>query len=434
MNGRLMEPDIDFETARVSERLLETGWLDAEPEASPSAIASPSFAGAVDAASAAEALVAAEALGAAEAKGAAEGVEEIALPLVGNGKCWEDADVILEGLDIRPGDYCLSAGSSGDGALAMLLKDPAQVVAVDPNPAQLYCLELKAAAYLRLTHDEFLALMGARDSSERLRLYEECRSALSEDAALFWDATSDLLFRHGLAGAGRFERKLRLFRRLILPLCHGRKRAEELFKPKDELGRKRFFLFRWRNLRWRLLFALLLSRFGLKRFASGFSGAERTSLLGIYKDRVERILCGLPPSENPHLRWLLTGKFGDALPAAWRKDNFEAIRENLPRLLCFAGTIEDYCAEAKKEGLRFQRYNLGDAPDALSEEDSLAMMRAVLGTATPGARLLYWSVRAPGSQTQELYGSLRPLDKISDRLGDLDKTLFRGLLVIEEVL
>jgi S-adenosylmethionine-diacylglycerol 3-amino-3-carboxypropyl transferase len=50
---------------------------------------------------------------------------------------WEDADVLLAGLDIQPGDVCVSIASAGDNALALLTKDPSRVIALDLNPAQL---------------------------------------------------------------------------------------------------------------------------------------------------------------------------------------------------------------------------------------------------------------------------------------------------------
>ena len=31
-------------------------------------------------------------------------------------QCWEDADILLEALDVRPGKVCLSIASSGDNA------------------------------------------------------------------------------------------------------------------------------------------------------------------------------------------------------------------------------------------------------------------------------------------------------------------------------
>ncbi|MBA3888585.1 MAG: DUF3419 family protein, partial [Acidobacteria bacterium] len=37
---------------------------------------------------------------------------------------WEDADILLQGLDVQPGDTCLSIASAGDNALALLTKNP----------------------------------------------------------------------------------------------------------------------------------------------------------------------------------------------------------------------------------------------------------------------------------------------------------------------
>jgi len=69
-------------------------------------------------------------------------------------QCWEDADILLDGLAIQPGDTCVSIASAGDNSLAMLAEDPALVVALDLNPAQLACLELRVAAYKELEHAE----------------------------------------------------------------------------------------------------------------------------------------------------------------------------------------------------------------------------------------------------------------------------------------
>src|SRR3954451_3475426 len=82
-------------------------------------------------------------------------------------QCWEDADVLLEGLDVRPGDVCLSIASAGDNALALLTRDPSRVIALDLSPAQLACLALRVAAYRELSHPELLELVGSRESPRR---------------------------------------------------------------------------------------------------------------------------------------------------------------------------------------------------------------------------------------------------------------------------
>src|SRR5438045_4333825 len=82
-------------------------------------------------------------------------------------QCWEDADILLEGLDVQPGDVCLSIASGGDNTLALLSKRPAYVIALDVSPAQLACLELRVAAYRELKHSELLELMGSTPSTRR---------------------------------------------------------------------------------------------------------------------------------------------------------------------------------------------------------------------------------------------------------------------------
>ena len=72
-------------------------------------------------------------------------------------QCWEDADILLEALDIQPGDRCLSIASAGDNTLSMLASHPGRVIAVDLNPAQLAALELRVAAYRTLSHAELIS-------------------------------------------------------------------------------------------------------------------------------------------------------------------------------------------------------------------------------------------------------------------------------------
>src|SRR5947207_7134688 len=127
-------------------------------------------------------------------------------------QCWEDADILLDGLDIQPGDVCLSIASAGDNSLALLARRPARVVALDLSPAQLACVELRVAAYRELSHPELLELIGSSPSQQRETLYRRCRSQLSAGAREFWDChAADLA--QGIGNAGKFEHYFALFRR-----------------------------------------------------------------------------------------------------------------------------------------------------------------------------------------------------------------------------
>jgi hypothetical protein len=175
-------------------------------------------------------------------------------------QCWEDADVLLAGLDIRPGNVCLSIASAGDNVMAMLSRNPARVVALDLSPAQIACLELRVAAYRALDHAGLLELIGSRPSGRREELYRRCRGHLSGDARRFWDARpADIAM--GIGSAGKFERYLSLFRRRVLPLIHSHRLVGEYLEAGDEAARALFYDKKWDCWRWRAIFRLFFSRF-----------------------------------------------------------------------------------------------------------------------------------------------------------------------------
>ena len=168
-------------------------------------------------------------------------------------QCWEDADVLLEALDIQPGHVCLSIASGGDNTLAMLSCGPARVIAVDRNPAQIACLELKVAAYRALEYEEMRELLGSLPSRRRERLYRRLRPSLSADARRYWDARPDAI-AIGVGEAGKFEAYFRVFRTRVLPLVHKRQRVAQLLCGGPHAARETFYDAAWDTRRWRLMF------------------------------------------------------------------------------------------------------------------------------------------------------------------------------------
>ncbi|NJL20929.1 MAG: DUF3419 family protein, partial [Leptolyngbyaceae cyanobacterium SM1_3_5] len=43
-------------------------------------------------------------------------------------QCWEDADILLEAMNVQSGQVCLSIASAGDNTLALLSKNPDRVI------------------------------------------------------------------------------------------------------------------------------------------------------------------------------------------------------------------------------------------------------------------------------------------------------------------
>jgi S-adenosylmethionine-diacylglycerol 3-amino-3-carboxypropyl transferase len=345
---------------------------------------------------------------------------------------WEDADILLEGLEIQPGQVCVSIASAGDNAIALLTRDPAQVVALDLNPSQVACLALRVAAYRALTHPELLELMGSRPSTRRATLYARCRRALTSDARAFWDAHGPAIDA-GVGSAGRFERYFAIFRKRILPLVHSRRRVLQLPLPRDQAGREAFYQREWDTWRWRLMFRLFFSRVVMGRLGRDpefFRYVDEPVATRILK-RTRHALTVLDPSENPYIHWILTGTHGVALPAALRAEHFDQIRHNLDRLTWRCQPLEDFLQSPDR--LRVDRYNLSDIFEYMSLDNYHRLLDALVEAANPGARLAYWNMLAPRRRPESMSTRLEPLDNLARRLHAHDKAFFYNAFVVEEV-
>jgi len=344
---------------------------------------------------------------------------------------WEDADVLLAGLDVQPGDVCVSIASAGDNALALLTKDPSRVIALDLSQAQLFCLELRVAAYKALTHGELLELIGSRPSSRRTEIYARCRPALTSAARAFWDGRPAEIDR-GIGGIGKFERYFELFRTRVLPLVHGRRIVLDLLEPRSPEDRRRFYDERWDTWRWRLLFRLFFSRFVMGRLGRDpeFFRYVETDVAASILQRTRHALRELDPAENPYVHWILTGTHGTALPCALRAEHFETIRDRLDRLEWHCASVEEHLE--RLPGRSVDRFNLSDLFEYVSIEHYHRMLEVMASRSRPGARLAYWNMLAPRRRPEQMADRLRPLDDLAARLHLADRAFFYSAFRVEE--
>lgn len=348
-------------------------------------------------------------------------------------QCWEDADILLEALDIQPGDTCLAIASAGDNALAMLSKNPGQVIALDLNPAQLACLELRVAAYRELSHTELLELMGSTPSDRRSALYQRCASQLSSPVRDFWQAhQSDVAA--GIGNAGKFERYFALFRRWVLPLAHHAEWIERLFEDKLSEQRTLFYDQQWDTWRWQLLFRFFFSRLVMGRLGrdpSFFDYVEGNVAARIL-ERTRYAATTLNPAENPYMQWILTGRHTTALPYALRPENFEAIRANLDRLEWRCQSLESFL-DSYTWPKPIDRYNLSNIFEYMSLENYHNILHKLVRVGRPGSRLVYWNMLAPRHRPNSMAYQLHSLPDLAHRLHLADKAFFYNNFIVEEV-
>lgn len=345
---------------------------------------------------------------------------------------WEDADVLLEGLEVQPGDTCVSIASAGDNALALLTADPAKVIALDLSPAQLACLELRIAAYRTLEHGELLELVGSRPSERRVALYERCRPQLGQAARTVWDARRDEIPR-GIGSLGKFENYFALFRTRVLPLVHRRSTILALLEPRTVEERHRFYDERWDTWRWRLLFRLFFSRTAMGRLGRDpeFFRYVETDVASAILRRTRHALRELDPADNPYVHWILTGTHGEALPLALRPEHFQTIRDRLDRLEWHCESVESFLARCP--GRSYDRFNLSDMFEYVSPEGFRRMVEEIVRCSRPGARLAYWNMLAPRRRPEEMRDRLVPLDDLASRLHEQDRAFFYSAFRVEQV-
>ena len=348
-------------------------------------------------------------------------------------QCWEDADVLMEGLDVQPGDVCLSIASAGDNTLALLTRDPRRVVAIDVNPAQLACLALRVAAYRTLSHPELLELMGSTPSRRRRALYHRCRAVLDPAPTRYWDARMDQLDR-GLGAVGRFERYLRLFHRYVLPLTQPSARIETLLTPGRSLETRRaFYENEWSTWRWRTLFRLFFSRLVMGRLGRdpSFFDHVEGGVAGVLLQRMRRACTTLDPAANPYLQWILTGRHVTARPLALRKEHFDTIRARLDRVVWKQASLEAVLDEAPAN--RFDAFNLSNVFEYVSAAHSQHLLAGCADAGRPGARLAYWNLFVPRSRPEALADRLMPNRARAEALHARATTFFYGDFVLETV-
>ena len=184
--------------------------------------------------------------------------------------CNEDSQSELRAFGSLEGQrvFCVTAG--GGRVLNLVAQRPAEILAVDLNPAQNALLELKIAGMRELDHAGYLAFLGARSSEDRLRMYERVRPRLSPAAQGFFDASPDVI-ANGALLQGKLERffgKLATVMRLSHPFG-----VRRLFAF-DDIEQQRRFVDGTSMALWRVFARNLARRWVMEAF-SGDPGFYR---------------------------------------------------------------------------------------------------------------------------------------------------------------
>src|SRR5690606_27489070 len=241
--------------------------------------------------------------------------------------CWEDPEILLQGLAPKNGSKILSIASAGDNSFSLLTADPELVVAVDVNLTQLYLVELKKTAIRSFDYDDVLVFLGFHEGADRLKLFQQLKQELTADVRQYWERHTDTITR-GIIHQGKFERYFHLFAKRVLPFIHSKERVEQLLAPKNELEQVQFYHKKWNSWRWRLFFNIFFSRLVMGKWGRDPQFLKEVGIdvsSYIFK-KAEKQLKKVGAQQNPIVHYILAENFGDLVPHCQPLESYNNIK------------------------------------------------------------------------------------------------------------
>ncbi|MBL8674882.1 MAG: DUF3419 family protein [Rhodospirillales bacterium] len=324
---------------------------------------------------------------------------------------WEDPEIDLEALEIKPGHHVVAIASGGCNLMSYLTADPARITAVDLNRAHVALARLKLAAARHLPDwPSFFRFFGAADRASNVGAYAALLAPhLDADTRAYWEGRGALglgrrrissfargFYRHGLLG--RF-----------IAVGHAVARVYGV-DPRDALRarsmaeQRRYFdtalapLFDKRLIRWATGRRISLYGLGIPpaQYAA-LASAGGGDVAAVLRGRLERLACGFSLDSN-YFAWQAFGRRyaadGDGpLPPYLRRENFDAVRARADRVDVSNESLTEHLA--RRPAASFDRYVLLDAQDWMTDGQLDALWREITRTARSGARVVFRTAAEP---------------------------------------
>lgn len=323
---------------------------------------------------------------------------------------WEDPEVDMEALQIRPGHRIVTIASGGCNAMSYLTADPASVEAVDLNTAHVAFNRLKLAAVAKLpNYDAFYRFYGTADDKANLAAYERfIRHHLDSTSRAYWEKRmlsgrrritifSRDLYRHGLLGLfiGMGHRVAKLYGidpRDILKSSTMEEQRAYFDSALAPLFDKR--MIRWATKRKSSLFGLGIPPQQYDALATAGNG----NMAQVLRGRLEKLACGFPLSEN-YFAWQAFGRgYSDnaetgPLPPYLSRNNFATVRDRASRMSVVNASLTEFLAA--KAVASVDRFILLDAQDWMNDNQLNELWHEITRTAAPGARVIFRTAAEP---------------------------------------
>jgi S-adenosylmethionine-diacylglycerol 3-amino-3-carboxypropyl transferase len=342
--------------------------------------------------------------------------------------CWEDADILLEALDIKPTDKVLSVASGGDNSFSMLSKSPQKVVAVDINPFQLYLVELKREAIRQLSYTEAKQFLGFEEMDNRWDMYLNLRTGLSKSASGFWDFQMETI-NAGVIYAGKFEKYFSIYRRWVHPLLSTKKETQLFFAGEPSLDYREKNDKKMRSPFVKMMFKLFFSKTVMGILGRSPAFFEHVKIhVGDYIYNKTRSVVANPESyKNGFLHFIVLGNFNKKLPHYMRPENFDAIKMNIDRMEIREISIEQAVCEEE-----FTKFNLSNIFEYMDSNNFAAILKLLVKHSNRGAMFAFWNLMVERKLSDVVPSLFIYHRSRSNALSQKDKLFFYHNFILEE--
>jgi S-adenosylmethionine-diacylglycerol 3-amino-3-carboxypropyl transferase len=349
-------------------------------------------------------------------------------PILRYANCWEDADILLEGLNPLPGSRILSIGSAGDNSFSLLMCEPSELIAIDINSIQLHLIELKKAVISHFNRQETLSFLGFETDLNRLEKYQLIRDYLSPGARSHWDhRLSDI--QEGVIYTGKFERYFKKFCKWILPLIHNKSTIQGFFHPKSEQEQIQYYNERWNTWSWRALFKIYFSKYMMAKIGRDPEFLKEVDIhVGDHIfERAERQLKNTSSFTNFILRFNLTAQFDRLLPHYLKAENFDVIQKNIDRLIIKEGYLQDFQGTSSS----FDCMNLSNIFEYMNPITFEQNAKWIADALQPQGKVAYWNLMVDRQLSQLLPTHFQYNQVLSETLSQKDKGFFYQRFLVE---
>jgi S-adenosylmethionine-diacylglycerol 3-amino-3-carboxypropyl transferase len=304
------------------------------------------------------------------------------------------------------------------------------------SPAQIALVELKLAGIGKLSHEVFTAFIGATESlTPRLQVYRQLRPELAPHAQVFWDSHAEDI-EAGVMHCGRFDQYLRLFLQNYLPKVWRAGVLEAILDAPTLVEQKRVYESECDNQAFR---ALLRWFAGKEMIAMSGRDAAQLKYVDLedpgehFLRRFRHGLMKVPTAGNFYMEYNLLGRYRNLEqgPFYLRAANFERLKGLIDRIHLVTDELERYLGSCPVGS--FNKANLSDVFEYMSDDASDAMFAVLAERMRVGGRVAYWNLLVPRTPPPALRHRLKSLNQLAERLHSRDRTWFYRSFHIDEV-